>query len=184
MTTSPFSSPFVKAMNETLLMTAISRAYFMSFKIDEERMRLQPGFWMVHGDEYPDTIRVLAAGPEWVRMEISYRGAVEFALTRLAGDFHAIFGGKEIEVDGNAKYFCGLMLDKFAEMAEELKAGAAWTTLRLDNYEDRLPDTPPSDRDLRLARLYLARNKYAGQEVQNLRYLVEREQQLRKELRP
>jgi hypothetical protein len=177
-------SYFVEQLSESILHSALASIHGRGFRVDGGkptgkiyRIRHRPG-----QDEKQGVF--VRLGPHMLQAHLKVVGpkGTEFWI-RQTGlyDIKAGFLGKEIPLSDRAKEFCFSFLCGLSRVAKELKAGADIACLKFMDFDNDMPSDPPSNRALRIARIYLNHTNSTCEEVRNLRYLVNRAQEERKD---
>jgi hypothetical protein len=179
-------SYFVEHLSEAILHSALSNIYGRGFRLVGEssgkmtRLRHQPGLDEKQGVH-------VRLGPHMMQAHLKVVGpnGPEFWMRQTGlSDVKVGFLGKELPLNDRAKEICFSFLCSLSRVAKELKAGAEVACPKCIDFDNDMSDELPSDHALRVARIYLNHTNSTCNEVRTLRYLVNDEQERRKESKP
>jgi hypothetical protein len=175
------NSYFVEQLSESILHSALAGMHGCGFRLVGEtrekitRLRHRSG-WDERQGVY------VRLGPHMLQAHLKVIGpnGPEFWI-RQTGlyDIKIGFLGKELPLNDRAMETCFNFLCALSRGAEELKAGAEIACPKFIDFDNDIPDEPPSDQALRIARIHLNHTNSTCNEVRNLRYLVNQEQEVR-----
>jgi hypothetical protein len=176
------NSYFVEQLSEAILHSAFAAINGRGFRLVGEpsetitRLLHRPGL-----DEKQGVYVRLGHHTRQAHLKVIGPNGPEFWV-RQTGllDIRVGFLGKELPLSDRAWEICFSALCAFSRVATELKAGAEVAHPKFSDFDNDMPDEPPSDQALRIAGIYLNHTNSTCNEVRNLRYLVNREQEVRK----